>query len=185
MELVGHIPQGLASITFPEFSLAQDLWSGALGIALMSFTETIAAGPAFVKSEEPPPRANRELLVTGFANVGGAFLGAMPAGGGTTTQTAVNRLAGARTQFAEIVTAGVALATILLLAPLLALMPPATLAAVVIDRTDSTSRVPGDPRNPANGVYLRLDRRCRGRHRVVACRVGISGCRPTGLRSGA
>jgi MFS superfamily sulfate permease-like transporter len=55
----------------------------------------------------------------------------MPAGGGT-TQTAVNRLAGARSQFAEIVAATVALATILLLAPLLALMPQATLAAVVI-----------------------------------------------------
>jgi SulP family sulfate permease len=131
VELVGRIPQGLPTITLPEFSLAQELWPGALGIALMSFTETIAAGRAFAKSEEPPIRANRELLATGIANAGGAFLGAMPAGGGT-TQTAVNRLAGARTQFAEMVTAAVSLATILLLAPLLALMPQATLAAVVI-----------------------------------------------------
>ena len=131
VELVGVIPQGLPSITLPEFSLAQELWPGAIGIALMSFTETIAAGRAFVKSEEPPILANRELLATGIANAGGAFLGAMPAGGGT-TQTAVNRHAGARSQFAEIVTAGVALATILFLAPLLALMPQATLAAVII-----------------------------------------------------
>jgi SulP family sulfate permease len=131
VELVGAIPQGLPSITPPEFSLVQELWPGALGIALMSFTETIAAGRAFAKSDEPPLRANRELLATGIANAGGAFLGAMSAGGGT-TQTAVNRHAGARSQFAEIVTAGVALATILLLAPVLALMPQATLAAVVI-----------------------------------------------------
>jgi sulfate permease, SulP family len=55
----------------------------------------------------------------------------MPAGGGT-TQTAVNRLAGARTQVAELVTAGAALLTVLLLAPLIGLMPQATLAAVVI-----------------------------------------------------
>jgi MFS superfamily sulfate permease-like transporter len=102
-----------------------------LGIALMSFTETIAAGRAFHGEAEPPPRANRELLATGLANVGGAFLGAMPAGGGT-TQTAVNRFAGARTQLAEVVTAAVALATMLLLSPLLAQMPQATLAAVVI-----------------------------------------------------
>jgi MFS superfamily sulfate permease-like transporter len=131
VELVGVIPQGLPSITLPEFSLVRELWPGALGIALMSFTETIAAGRAFAKSDEPPIRANRELLATGIANAGGAFLGAMPAGGGT-TQTAVNRQAGARSQFAEIVTAGVALATILFLAPLLALMPQATLAAVII-----------------------------------------------------
>jgi sulfate permease, SulP family len=131
VELVGVIPQGLPSITLPEFSLVQKLWPGALGIALMSFTETIAAGRAFAKSDEPPLSANRELLATGIANAGGAFLGAMSAGGGT-TQTAVNRLAGACSQFAEIVTAGVALATILLLAPVLAIMPQATLAAVVI-----------------------------------------------------
>ena len=62
----------------------------------MSFTETIAAGRAFAQSGEPPPRPNRELLATGLANAGGALLGAMPAGGGT-SQTAVNRLAGART----------------------------------------------------------------------------------------
>jgi high affinity sulfate transporter 1 len=131
VELVGRIPQGLPSITLPEFSLAEALWPGALGIALMSFTESIAAARAFARAEEPPLRANRELLATGLANAGGAFLGAMPAGGGT-TQTAVNRLAGARTQFAEIMTAAVGLATILLLAPLLGLMPQATLAAVVI-----------------------------------------------------
>jgi sulfate permease, SulP family len=131
VELVGVIPQGLPSVTLPEFSLVQELWPAALGIALMSFTETIAAGRAFAKSEEPPIRANQELLATGIANAAGAFLGAMPAGGGT-TQTAVNRVAGARSQFAEIVTAGVALATILFLAPLLALMPQATLAAVII-----------------------------------------------------
>jgi len=131
VELVGQIPKGLPSFTFPELSLAQQLWPGALGIALMSFTETIAAGRAFMKGDEPTPRANRELLATGLANAGGAFFGAMPGGGGT-SQTAVNRLAGARTQLAELVTALAALATMLLLAGLIALMPQATLAAVVI-----------------------------------------------------
>ena len=131
VELVGHIPQGLPSFTPPVLSLAIQLWPGALGIALMSFTETIAAGRAFAKSDEPSPQANRELLATGLANAGGALLGAMPGGGGT-TQTAVHRLAGARTQMSEIVTAAMTLVTMLLLAPLIGLMPQATLAAVVI-----------------------------------------------------
>lgn len=131
VELVGPIPQGLPPITVPELSLAAELWPGALGIALMSFTETIAAGRAFARSEEATPTANRELLATGFANVGGAFFGSMSIGGGT-SQTAVNRRAGARTQLAELVTAMGTLATMLLLAPLIALMPHATLAAVVI-----------------------------------------------------
>jgi len=131
VELVGQIPQGLPSFTWPDLSLAEQLWPGALGIALMSFTETIAVGRGFATSEEPPVRANQELLATGLANAGGALLGAMPGGGGT-SQTAVNRLAGARTQLAEIVTAGATLVTMLVLAPLLGLMPHATLAAVVI-----------------------------------------------------
>jgi SulP family sulfate permease len=131
VESVGLIPRGLPSLTMPDVTLVAQLWPGAVGIALMSFTETIAAGRAFAGSDEPPIRPNRELLATGLANAGGAFLGGMPAGGGT-TQTAVNRLAGARTQLAELVTAGAALLTMLLLAPLISLMPQATLAAVVI-----------------------------------------------------
>jgi sulfate permease, SulP family len=131
VELVGHIPQGLPSFSPPVLSLVAQLWPGALGIALMSFTETIAAGRAFTNSDESAPQPNRELLATGLANAGGALLGAMPGGGGT-TQTAVNRLAGARTQMSEIVTAAMTLVTMFLLAPLIGLMPQATLAAVVI-----------------------------------------------------
>jgi SulP family sulfate permease len=131
VDLVGYIPQGLPSFTAPSLTLAAQLWPGALGIALMSFTETIAAGRAFAKTDEPRPQANRELLATGISNVGGALFGAMPGGGGT-TQTAVNRVAGARTQAAELVTAAMTLITMLLLAPLIALMPQATLAAIVI-----------------------------------------------------
>ncbi len=128
---VGLVPKGLPPLILPDFSLAAALWPGALGIALMSFTETIAAGRAFANSDEPPVRANQELLATGAANIGGAMFGAMPAGGGA-SQTAVNRLSGARTQMSELLTAGAALVTMLLLAPLIGLMPEATLAAVVI-----------------------------------------------------
>ena len=115
----------------PDLSLISVLWPGALGIALMSFTETVAAGRAFARRDEPPPRADRELLATGLANVGGALLGAMPSGGGT-TQTAVNVRAGARTQLAEVLTAAMTLVTIFFLAPLVALIPQSALAAMVI-----------------------------------------------------
>ena len=55
----------------------------------------------------------------------------MPGGGGT-TQTAVNLHAGARSQVSELTTAAMTLVTMLFLAPLIAFMPQATLAAVVI-----------------------------------------------------
>jgi high affinity sulfate transporter 1 len=128
---VGLIPQGFPSLTLPDLALIEEMVPGALGMALMSFTETIAAGRAFARPDDPPIDANRELIATGVANVGGALFGAMPAGGGT-SQTAVVRAAGGRSQKASLVTAGTAVATMLLLAPLLGLLPNATLAAVVI-----------------------------------------------------
>ena len=131
VQTVAAIPGALPIFTPPDPSFVAPLWAGALGIALMTFTETIAAGRAFACEDEPTPRANRELLATGLANAGGALFGSMPAGGGT-SQTAVNRHAGARTQLAAIVTAGAALLAMLVLAPLIGMMPEATLAAVVI-----------------------------------------------------
>ena len=66
VELVGRVPSGLPSFAIPDFKLAAQLWPGALGIALMSFTETIAAGRAFAKSGEPspgePPSATRKNI---------------------------------------------------------------------------------------------------------------------------
>jgi sulfate permease, SulP family len=131
VELVGHIPRGMPSRLRPDLSLISVLWPGALGLALMSFTETVAAGRAFARNDEPAPRPDRELLATGIANIGGGLLGAMPGGGGT-TQTAVNIRAGARTQLAEIVTAAMALLTTFFLAPLVAMLPQSALAALVI-----------------------------------------------------
>ncbi|GAB3761914.1 SulP family inorganic anion transporter [Ramlibacter monticola] len=128
---VGAIPQGLPSITLPDLALVEQLLPGALGIALMSFTEAIAAGRAFAAASDPAIRSDRELIATGAANVAGGLLGAMPAGGGT-SQTLVVRSVGGRSQKASLVTAAVALATMLFLAPLLGLLPNAVLAAVVI-----------------------------------------------------
>ena len=128
---VGIIPQSLPSITLPSLDLFEQLLPGALGIALMSFTETIAAGRAFAKQTDPPINPQRELLATGAANFLGAFFGAMPAGGGT-SQTSVVRSVGGRTQKASLVTAATAVSTMLVLAPLLSLLPMAILAAIVI-----------------------------------------------------
>ena len=131
IELVGAIPTGLPTFTVPDLGLAGQLWPGALGMALMSFTETAAAGRAFARTDESALRPNAELFATGMANTAGAFFGSMPAGGGT-SQTAVNRMTGARSQISGLVTASMALMTMVLLSPLIGLMPQAVLAGVVI-----------------------------------------------------
>ncbi len=157
---VGLIPQGFPSLTLPDLALAGQLAPGALGIALMSFTETIAAGRAFARPGDPPINANRELVATGVANLGGALFGAMAAGGGT-SQTAVVRAVGGRSQKASLVTAAAALATMLLLAPLLGLMPNATLAAIVIVYSVGLIK-------PAEFLAIRNVRRMEFRWAIIA-----------------
>ena len=129
--LVGKVEAGLPSFALPDLTLVEQLWPAALGIALMSFVESAAAGRAFVHKGETTPDADRELVATGMANLAGSFFHIMPAGGGT-SQTAVNDGAGARSQLAGVATAAVVVATLLFLAPLFGMMPHATLAAVVI-----------------------------------------------------
>jgi len=129
--LIGTIPQSLPTFVMPDIEFAKQLVPAALGIALMSFTETIAAGRAFKRKNTPLIKPNQELFATGIANIGGGFFGAMASGGGT-SQTAVNLKSGAQSQLAEVATALTTLLTILLLAPFIALMPQPVLAAIVI-----------------------------------------------------
>jgi high affinity sulfate transporter 1 len=129
--LVGKVEAGLPSFAVPDLSLVEQLWPAALGIALMSFVETAAAGRAFIRRDDTAIDANHELVATGVANLAGSLFHIMPAGGGT-SQTAVIDSAGAKSQVAGLVNAAVVVATLLFLAPLFGLMPHPTLAAVVV-----------------------------------------------------
>jgi SulP family sulfate permease len=162
--VIGAVAGGLPSLVRPQIELASVMWPAATGIALMSFTESIAAGRAFVAPGEPLPSPNRELVAIGAANLVGGLLGAMPAGGGT-SQTAVNRKAGAQSQLASLVTAGASLATLLVLAPLIGLMPQAALAAVVVAYSIDLIR-------PDEFATIRHVRRIEFRWAVIAC-VGV------------
>ena len=164
VSIVGTIQGGFPMPILPRLSLVEAIWPAAAGIALISFTESIAAARAFVGPNDPPIDANRELLALGAANAAGALIGSMPAGGGT-SQTAVNRTAGAQTQASSLVVAAVAFATLLFLSPVLALMPHATLAAVVIAYSIGLI-------DPAEMLAIRKVRTMEFRWALIAC-VGV------------
>ncbi|MCC6581415.1 MAG: SulP family inorganic anion transporter, partial [Phycisphaeraceae bacterium] len=128
---VGVLPSGLPSLALPDLSMAAALWPAALGIALMSFTESVASARTFCKRDDPPVNANRELVAVGAANLAAAFVGGMPAGGGA-SQTAVADKAGTRSQMAQWVTAGVVLLSLLFLSRVIGLLPQAALAALIV-----------------------------------------------------
>ncbi|MDP2784783.1 MAG: SulP family inorganic anion transporter [Sulfurimicrobium sp.] len=128
---VGTVPSGLPALTLPDVSLVAQLWPAALGIALMSFTESVAAARTFCQRNDPPINANQELLAVGAANVASAMVGGLPAGGGA-SQTAVADRAGARSQMAQWVNAGVVLLSLLLLSRVIGLLPQAALGALIL-----------------------------------------------------
>ena len=65
VELVGHVPRGVPFLVRPVVD--NRAMARGLGIALMSFTETVAAGRAFSRDDDAAPRASRELVATGLA----------------------------------------------------------------------------------------------------------------------
>jgi SulP family sulfate permease len=131
VKLVGTIPSGLPSFQMPDLNLLRALLPGALGIALISFIESIAAARAFAEQADPAVDADQELLALGLANLAGGLFQAFPGGGGT-SQTAVNKDSGAKTQMAALATALIVALTLLVLAPLVGLIPEPALAALVL-----------------------------------------------------
>jgi SulP family sulfate permease len=131
VKTVGSFPPGLPALQWPDVSLATVLWPAALGIALMSFTESITAARGCWQQDDPPVRANRELLALGAMNAAVAVAGGLPADGAS-SHTAIARQAGARSQLAQWASAATVVVTLLVLSRAIAALPEAALAAVVL-----------------------------------------------------
>lgn len=128
---VADVPRGLPLPQLPDPRLVLPILPDANGVAIMAFTESIAAARAFRATADPPVNADRELVALGAAGVAGGFFRAYPAGGGL-SQTAVNDQAGAKSQAAELVTAAVTGLTLVALAPLFSNLPLAVLGGIVL-----------------------------------------------------
>ncbi len=133
VEVVGPISGGLPSPALPDATRADyaALVPGALGIMLVAFAEGLGAARAYARRAHPEIDANRELMGMGAANVGSGLFGGFVVNG-SLSKTAVNVGAGARTQLAGLVVAGLTVLTLALLTGLFEDLPLATLSAVVI-----------------------------------------------------
>jgi SulP family sulfate permease len=130
IDLIAPVPQGLSPFVLPSFAHVGAMLPGAFAIAMMAFLESAAVARGIRKPGEPAIDSNRELFATGAANTLGAFFQTLPAAGGF-SQSAVNQGAGARSQLASVTTVVLAVLIALFLAPVLDLMPQATLASLV------------------------------------------------------
>ena len=133
MAVVGPLPVGLPPLRLPALVPGDiiALAPAALGIALVAATDTSVLSRSFALRRGERTNQDRELLALGSANFATGLLSGMPVSS-SASRTPVAEAAGAQTQATSLVGAA-ALALMLVAAPsLLADLPIAALAAVVI-----------------------------------------------------
>lgn len=133
LSVVGAVPRGFAATGVPAVSLADilALVPGALGIALIAFTDTSVISRTFAARRGDSVDPDHELVALGVANVAGALIGGFPVSS-SATRTPVAEAAGARTQVTGLVGAGVVVLLLVVEPGLLTNLPSTALAAIVI-----------------------------------------------------
>jgi high affinity sulfate transporter 1 len=133
--LIGPIPAGLPWPQLPAIpwdpSMLQPLLAGALGIALVGYSDTMLTGRGFAHRSGDRLDANGELLALAAVNLGSALFRGFPVSS-SNTRTALADAAGCRSQRYALVAAGVTLLALLGLRPVLSLFPRPVLAAIVV-----------------------------------------------------
>lgn len=130
---VGRIPTGFPLPEVPGFDLQsfRRLLPTAITLTLIQFMSAVSLARIFAEKHRYSVDANQELLALGAANFVGSFFHCLPSTG-SFSRTAVNDHAGAQTPVANFVAAGVVGLVLLFFTPLLADLPLAALAAIIM-----------------------------------------------------
>src|SRR5205823_6037750 len=133
VDTVGTLPQGVPTPAFPWTNAngVGPLLVAAVGIALVSLTDTIATATSFAARRGDEIKPNQEMVGIGGANIAaGLFQGFAVSTSGS--RTAVAEQSGAKSQVAGVVGAALVAALLLFFNSLLSALPQSALAAVVI-----------------------------------------------------
>lgn len=127
------MPTGIPPPHLPSVTLAliQQLWPSAFTIAFLAGLESLLSATVADGMTGYSHRPGQELVAQGIANIGSAIFGGMPATGAI-ARTATNIRAGARTPLAGMFHAGLLLTFLLVAGKLIAHVPMAALAAILL-----------------------------------------------------
>jgi high affinity sulfate transporter 1 len=130
---VGTLPEGLPVPAVPWTNIGDvaPLLIAAIGITLVSLTDTIALSTSFNAKRGEQVRPNQEMIGIGSANIAAGFFQGF-AISSSSSRTAVAEQSGAKSQLTGLVGAGVVVLLLLFFNGLLADLPNSALAAVVI-----------------------------------------------------
>ncbi len=144
---VGVLPQGLPMPSWPGVGIPQamGLVAAAFGIAVISLTDTSVLSQSFAGRFGYEVDADEEFVSLGVANLAVGLFQGFPVSG-SSTRTAINQSAGAKSQLSGIV-AAVLLGSMLVATPwLLETLPISVLAAVVISAGFELADIAGTTR---------------------------------------
>ncbi len=134
--LVGHVPRGLPAPALPDFDLVQDniavIGIASFALLLIGFSQTAGDARAFATRHRYRIDVDQESVAQGMANVGAGVFQGMPVST-SLSASSLNESAGARSPMASLVTGGLVIATLIVLAPVFSHLPKAVLAAIIID----------------------------------------------------
>jgi SulP family sulfate permease len=134
--VVGDVPRGLPAPMLPDYDIVRHNLSviviAATALLLIGFSQTAGDARAFATRHRYRIDVDQESVAQGMANVGAGVFQGMPVST-SLSASSLNESAGARTPVASLVTGGLVLGTLVILAPLFSELPKAVLAAVIID----------------------------------------------------
>ena len=133
VKTVGTVPAGLPDIGFSVLSM--DTWQlllpSAAFIALIAYVESVAIAKVTARLRRQRIDPNQELIALGGANLAAALSGGMPVAGGF-SRTMVNFAAGAVSQVATLIAAGLLAVAVVFMTDWFAGILKVSLAAVIL-----------------------------------------------------
>jgi high affinity sulfate transporter 1 len=142
--LVGAIPAGLPAPALPGVT-ASDVWQllpVAGGVALVGYSDNVLTARSIAAGRGYRIDAHQELRALGLTNLTAGLSQGFPVSS-SASRTAVPASLGSRTQLVSVVAAVFVVATLLAFRPLLAEIPRAALAAVIVSAAISIIDVAG------------------------------------------
>jgi high affinity sulfate transporter 1 len=131
--VVGEVPAGLPSLTFPAVSV-EDIFTllpAALALTILIFADEVLTARVFGTKHGQKIGANQELIAIGLANIGAGLLTGFPAAT-SGSRTAVNDQMGGKSQWVGLFAAALTVVFLLFFTPLLEPLPTVALGAIII-----------------------------------------------------
>ena len=132
IRLVGSLPGHLPPLSYPHITTAslRSLAPSALAVAMLGLAEAVSIARSIATKSEQRIDSNQEFIGQGLSNVIGSFFSSY-ASSGSFTRTGVNYEAGAKTPLAAVFAALTLTCIVLLIAPLTAYLPIASMAGIL------------------------------------------------------